>query len=60
MFQQCYILFPYLSANLVIVAIIPLAFEADICTIYWQYLCFLIPYTVTVHVYKVPTCAYTK
>jgi hypothetical protein len=34
MFQQCYILFPFLSADLVIVATVPLAFEADICMIY--------------------------
>jgi hypothetical protein len=56
MFQQCYILFPFLSADLVIVATVPLAFEADICMIYWQYLCFLNPYLSKVHVYKVPTC----
>jgi len=34
MFQQCYILFPFRTADLVIVATVPLAFEDDICTIY--------------------------
>ena len=41
MFQQFYILFLFCPDDLVIVATVPLVFEVDIWTIYWQYLCFL-------------------
>ena len=43
MFQQCYILYPFRSVS-AIVTTTPLAYEADICTIYRKYLCFLNPH----------------